>query len=104
MCQDLSKLYSLALEVEDFDACSGGSAEPVTVRGEDEGVDDVTSLKGVEVLALVKVPEHGDAVLATGGSERTIWRHGDGVDVAGVAVVVGLQLELLQFPNLRRYS
>ena len=59
----------LGLEVEDFDAGGGGSAEPVAVGREDESVDDVTSLEGVEVLALVEVPEHGDAVLATGGRE-----------------------------------
>lgn len=92
--------HALALEVEDFDAGRSGSAEPVAVGGEDQGVDDVTSLKGVEVLALVKVPEHGDAVLATGRGEGTIGRDGDGVDVAGVTVVVGLQLELLEFPDL----
>ena len=52
------------------------------------------------MLALVQVPEHGDTVLATGGSEGAIGRHGDGVDVASVAVVVGLQLELREFPDL----
>ena len=52
------------------------------------------------MLALVQVPEHGDTVLATGGSEGAIGRHRDGVDVASVAVVVGLQLELREFPDL----
>ena len=52
------------------------------------------------MLALVQVPEHGDAVLATGGSERAIRGDGDGVDVTGVSVVVGLQLELGEFPDL----
>lgn len=52
------------------------------------------------MLALIEVPKHGDAVLATGGSERTIGGDGDGVDVSGVAVVVGLQLELREFPDL----
>lgn len=53
------------------------------------------------MLALVEIPEHGDAVLATGRGERTIGGDGDGVDVADVTVVVGLQLELLEFPDLR---
>jgi hypothetical protein len=92
----------LALQVKDFDAGGGGSAEPVSVRGEDEGVDDVTSLEGVKVLALVEIPEHGDAVLATRGSQGAIGRDGNSVDVAGVTVVVGLELELGEFPNLRR--
>ena len=92
--------YSLALEVEDLDASGSGRAEPVAVRGEDEGVDNVAGLEGVQVLALVEVPEHGDAVLATGGSKRTVRGDGDSVDVAGVAIVVGLQLELLELPDL----
>ena len=96
----MTAVHALALKVEDLDAGGGGSAQPVAVGGEDEGVDDVASLEGVEVLALVEVPEHGDAVLATGRGKRTIRGDGDGVDVAGVAVVVGLQLELLEFPNL----
>ena len=95
-------IYALALEIEDLDACRGGSAEPVAVGGEDEGVDDVTGLEGVEVLALVEVPEHGNTILAAGGSERAVGRDRDGVDVAGVAVVVGLELELRELPNLRR--
>ena len=91
----------LALEIEDLDAAGSGSTKPVTVGGEDEGVDDVTSFERVEVLALVEVPEHGDTVLATGGSERTVGGDGDSVDVSSVAVVVGLQLELGEFPDLK---
>ena len=90
----------LGLEVEDLDRRGGGGAEPVAVRREDEGVDDVTGLKGVEVLALVQVPKHGDAVLSTGSGERSVGGDGEGVDVAGVAVVVGLQLAVGELPNL----
>ena len=52
------------------------------------------------MLALVKVPKHGDAILSTGRSERTVGGDGHGVDVAGVTVVVGLELELRKLPNL----
>jgi len=52
------------------------------------------------VFALVEVPKHGDTVLATGCSQRTIRGDGDGVDVTSVAVMVSLQLELRKFPNL----
>ncbi|HEY0162360.1 MAG TPA: carbamoyl-phosphate synthase large subunit, partial [Edaphobacter sp.] len=48
----------------------------------------------------VFVPEHGDTILSARGSEGTIGRDGDGVDVASVSIVVGLQLELGEFPDL----
>ena len=91
---------ALGLEIEDLDARGGGSAEPVAVGREDESVDSVTSLERVEVLAVGKLPKHGDTVLATGGAERSIGRDSDRVDVASVAVVVGLQLALAELPNL----
>lgn len=95
---------ALALEVKDLDAGGSGSAQPVAVRGEDEGVDNVTSLEGVEVLALVEIPKHSDTILSTGSSERAIGGDSDGVDVAGVPVVVGLQLELGEFPDLKMWD
>ena len=53
------------------------------------------------MLALVQVPKHGDAILATRCRKRTVGRNRDGVDVAGVTIVVGLQLELGEFPDLQ---
>lgn len=53
----------LLLEIEDDDAAGSGGAEPVAVGGEDESVDLVVGVEGVEVLRLVKVPKHGSAVL-----------------------------------------
>lgn len=80
----------LALQVEDLDARGGSGTEPVSVGREDQGVDCVTSLEGVEVLSVGELPEHGDTVLSTGSTERSIWGDGDGVDVTSVTVVVGL--------------
>jgi hypothetical protein len=91
---------ALLLEVEDDDAAGGGSAQPVSVGGEDESVDLVVGAQGVQVLGLVEVPEHGGAVLATRGAEGAVGGDGDGVDVAGVADVVGLQLAGGELPNL----
>ena len=91
---------ALLLEVEDGDAGGGGSAEPVAVGGEDEGVDLVTGVEGVEVLGLVEVPEHGGTVLAAGGAEGAVGGDGDGVDVAGVTDVVGLETAGGELPNL----
>ena len=47
-------------------------------------------IQGVEVLAIIKVPQQGLDILASGSTEGTVGRHG--VEVAGVADVVGLQL------------
>ena len=72
--------------------------EPVGREG--EGVDDVASLQAVQVLAFVQVPQHGDTVLASRSTERTIWRDSDGGDVAGVTEVVGAELAFGKFPDL----
>lgn len=90
----------LLLQVEDDDAGGSGSAEPVAVGGEDEGVDLVVGVQGVEVLGLVKVPEHGGTILAAGGAQGSIGGDGDSVDVAGVADVIGLQLAGGELPDL----
>jgi len=90
----------LALEIEDLDATGGGSAEPVAVGAEDQGVDNIAGFQGVQVLAVVEVPKHSDAILTTGGGEGTIRGDGNGVDIAGVAVVVGAELALAKLPDL----
>lgn len=96
------KLVDLALllEVEDDDAAGGGSTKPVSVGGEDKSVDLIVGIEGVKVLGLVKVPEHGGTVLTTGSTERAVGGDGDGVDVTGVANVVGLELAGVELPNL----
>jgi len=90
----------LALEIEDLDAARSRCAEPVAVGREDERIDNVTGLERVEMLALVEVPEHCDTVLATGRGKRAVGRDGEGVDIAGMAVVVGAQLALGELPDL----
>jgi len=92
----------LGLQIPDLDAGRSGSAQPVTVGGEDQGVDDIITLtlERVQVLALVQIPEHGDTITSTGGAERTIGGDGDGVDVTGVTDVVGAKLALGELPDL----
>jgi len=89
-----------ALEIKYLDAAGGRGAKPVSVGGEDEGVDGVTSLERVQVLAIVEIPQHRDAVLATRSSQRSIGGNGDSVNVTSVAVVVGAQLALGKLPDL----
>lgn len=90
----------LGLEIPDVDGGGSSSTEPVTDGGEDEVVDDLTSLKGVEVLALVDVPEHGGTVLTTGGTERAIGGDSDGVDITGVTDKGVAEVEVLHVPDL----
>lgn len=64
-------------------------------------MDLVAGGERVEVLGLVEVPEHGRSVFAAGGAERSVGGDGDGVDVAGVADMVGLDAAGGEFPHLR---
>jgi hypothetical protein len=91
---------TLLLEIKNRDRRCSGSAQPVSIRGEDERVNFVAGLQGVEVFGFVKVPEHGGAVFAAGSAEGTVGGYGYGVDVAGVAYVVGLDAAGSEFPDL----
>jgi len=90
----------LGFEIPDLDGVLGTSAEPVGGGGEAEGVDDGSSFQRVQVLALVEIPEHGSVVLTTRGTERSVRRNGDGVDVSLVSLEVGGQLAGGQVPDL----
>lgn len=92
--------HLLALQVPDLDALGRGGAEPVAVGGEDQGVDDVAGVQGVEALAFVQVPEHGGAVLAAGGAEGAVGGDSHNVQVARVANEVLLELAVGQIPDL----
>lgn len=91
---------ALLLQIEDDDGARRGSAQPVSVGGEDQGVDLVAGGQGVEVLGFVEVPEHGCAILAAGGAEGAVGGYGHGVDVAGMANVVRLDTAGGEFPDL----
>ena len=52
------------------------------------------------MLAIIKIPEHGLGVLAAGGTQGTVRRHSDGVQVTTVSNVVGLELAVGQVPDL----
>lgn len=94
---------ALLLQVEDDDAAGSGGAEPVAVGRKDESVNLVVGVERVQMLGLVKVPEHGGTILAARSAERAIRRDGDGVDVASVANVVGLELAAGELPNLKNH-
>ena len=52
------------------------------------------------MLGFVEIPQHGCAVFAARGAEGAVGGDGDGVDVAGVADVVGLDAAGGEFPDL----
>lgn len=57
--------HFLALEIPDLDPRSESGTEPVTIRAEAQSCNNVVVLKGVKMLAIVQIPEHGFAVLQT---------------------------------------
>ena len=63
-------------------------------------MDLIASGQGVEVLGFVEVPEHGGAVFAAGGAEGSVGGNRHGIDVAGVADVVGLDAAGGELPYL----
>lgn len=83
------------LKIPNLDSFVGRSDEPVVIGGKGEGVDGVSSIEGVEQLLVVDVPKMSKSVLATRGTERSVGRDGDGVDVSGVSSKDGLLLELM---------
>jgi len=93
---------ALLLQVKDNDGGGGSSTEPVAIWRENKGVDLVVGIKGVKVLGLVQVPEHGGTVLTTGSAERTVGGDGDGINVAGVTNVVGLDAAGRELPDLNQ--
>jgi len=92
--------HVLAFKVPDLDGGAGGSAQPVSVGREAQAVDGIGVLKGVKMLSVIQIPKHSLGVLSTGGAEGAVGGHGDGVKVASVADVVGLQLAVGKVPHL----
>lgn len=90
----------LGFEIPDFDAGAGGGAKPITVGREGQRVDRIGVIQRVQMFAVIQIPKHGLGVLAAGSAQRTVRRHRDGVQIAGVTDVVGLQLAVSQVPYL----
>jgi len=95
LCHD-----QLALKIPDLDGKGSSGAQPIAVGGEAQGVDGVSSIKRVKVLALLEIPQHGSVVLSTRRAERAIGRNGHAGEVARVANKVGLQLAGGEVPHL----
>lgn len=90
----------LAFQIENLDATCSSSTQPITGGAENQSIDNISSLKRVQVFAISQFPQHGDTILTTRGAQRSIGRYSDCVDVSGVTVVVCLELAFGQFPDL----
>lgn len=84
----------------DLDGRSSSSAKPVSVRTEAQTVDGISVIQSIQVLVVIKIPEHGLGILATGGAQRAVRRHSHRIQVPAVAVVVSFELTVGQAPDL----
>merc|ERR1719508_625798 len=57
--------HVLGLEIPNLDGWSGGGAQPVPVGREGEPVDGVVMVQGVEMLAIIEIPQHSLGVLSS---------------------------------------
>jgi len=90
----------LGLEIPDLDGSLSGSAQPVSGRRESEGIDHITSIEGVQLLSVVKIPESSGTVLSSRSAERTIRRNSNRVDVSSVSNQVSDELAVGKVPDL----
>lgn len=82
----------------DFDWWTVCNAQPVTVWWEAKSVDAVCVVQGVQMFAVIKIPEQSFGVFTTGCAQWTVWRNGDGVQVSVVTFVVDLEFAVGQIP------
>jgi hypothetical protein len=108
-CRDLAILRffgangfddNLGFKIPDLDRVVSGGAEPVSVGGKDESINDLTGVKRVQALALVEVPQHGGVVLSTTGGQGAIGRHTNSVEVSSVSDKVVAKLAVGKVPDL----
>jgi hypothetical protein len=92
--------HALGFQVPNLDALGSGSTEPVSVGGEDKGVNDITSLKGVKSLSLSKVPQHGDTIFSTRSAKRSIWGDSHSVQISVVTGKVVAEFAVTKVPDL----
>jgi hypothetical protein len=91
---------NLGLKIPDLDLLISCCTQPVTVGREAEGVNDLTSIEGVETLSFVQVPEHGSSILSSGSTEGSIRGYAYGVEVSGMSDEVIAKLAVGQRPYL----
>jgi len=92
--------HALGFQVPNLDALGGGSTEPVSVGGENKGVDDITSLERVKSLSFSEVPQHGNTIFSTGSTERSIGGDSDSVQISVVTGKIVAEFAVAKVPDL----
>lgn len=93
----------LGFQIPDLDGGGSGSAQPITDRGEDQGVDDVTSIQRGQVASFAQVPKHSHTVFATRSTQRSIRGNGNAVDITSVSHEVSAELAVVEVPDLDNF-
>ena len=87
-------------QIPDSEFSLGGSNEPVSGWGEDQGIDFITGFEVVQSLSFVQVPEEDLSVFTSRSAEGSVRGDGDRGDVSSVSNEVGLELAVAQSPDL----
>jgi len=93
----------LAFEIPDLNAIRSGSAQPVAIGGVSQSMDDASSIKSVQRLVLDQVPQIGNLVTTTRGTEGAVGRDGDGVQITLMSFQILDQLAVSQAPDLNKF-
>lgn len=73
--------FEYEITYPDLNRWSESGTQPVSVGRETQCGDDIVVIKGVQVFAIIQIPKHCLAVLATAGAQRTIRRNSHGVQI-----------------------
>lgn len=92
--------HLFACQIPDLDWWSVSDAQPVAIRREAQGVDDVIMIQGMQMLSIIQIPQQSLAILSAWSAQWTIRWNSNGVQVSIVAIVIQLQFAVGQIPNL----
>jgi len=93
----------LAFKIPNLNAVRSGSTQPIAIGRESQGMDDASSIKSIQRLVLDQIPEIGNLVTAARGTEGTVGRDGDGVQITLMSFQILDQLAVSQAPDLNKF-
>lgn len=95
--------FATVISYPNLDGGSKRSAQPVSVWREAKSGDDVIVVKGVQVFAVVQVPQHSFAVFTAASAKRSVRRNRHRVQVTVMALVVDLDAAISQVPHFHHF-